>query len=237
MESKITLNAKTRDIIVTSSSDGTLSSNSDTLVPSEKAIKTYVDTKSAGSITGSNATLTLKSVGESTLSTVTVNNVASSTKATQDANSNTITTYYLNTSNTAQTKTGDLTLKGNLYAGEAFPFNGDGSTIYRTKNIVNNGRTALYSGFYSMSSQMDRLYGLVYNSTWKCTCNYKGDGSAQGSGYIAYGGTQTAGGAKPSKGSGNNGTFGLGGNASGANGGAGGAGWYGGGGAVEDLLL
>lgn len=75
--------------------DVTLSSNSDTIIPSQKAIKTYVDTKSAGSLTGSNATLTLKSISGSTLNTVTVNNVAAATKATQDGDGATISSTYL----------------------------------------------------------------------------------------------------------------------------------------------
>lgn len=75
--------------------DVTLSSNSDEIIPSQKAIKTYIDTKSAGSLTGSNATLTLKSISGSTLNTVTVNNVAVATKATQDGNGATIATTYI----------------------------------------------------------------------------------------------------------------------------------------------
>lgn len=56
--------------------------------------------EAAGSLSGSNATLTLKNVNGGTLSTVTVNNVANATnatnatKATQDASGNVITTTY-----------------------------------------------------------------------------------------------------------------------------------------------
>ena len=75
--------------------------------------------EAAGSLSGSNATLTLKNVNGGTLSTVTVNNVANATnatKATQDASGNVITTTY---STKAETVTG---------------VSGSGATVTVTKN-------------------------------------------------------------------------------------------------------
>lgn len=95
--------------------------------------------EAAGSLSVSNATLTLKNVNGGTLSTVTVNNVANATKATQDASGNVITTTY---STKAETVTG--VVAGSTADKIDVTKNGSTSTI--TVNNVANADSATKDG-------------------------------------------------------------------------------------------
>ena len=74
--------------------DGKLASGGTASKATADASGNTITTSYASSLSGSNATLTLKSKSGATLSTVTVNNVANATKATKDASGNVITTTY-----------------------------------------------------------------------------------------------------------------------------------------------